>query len=143
MAANVLKSYWRIRIFICLQSILNFSFILYIFLFKLIIEINNTNKMIRLCEIFTINIISNHVRSILFIISFTYNVTSPCTCCHCFGKLRKNWLRFLFNCVGCAFVTYTSKQCAINAIRTMHQSHTMEVRIAYFWLTNYNYCIFS
>ncbi|XKL63822.1 hypothetical protein PGB90_006186 [Kerria lacca] len=27
---------------------------------------------------------------------------------------------------GCAFVTYTSKQCAINAIRTMHQSHTME-----------------
>ncbi|XP_065209967.1 CUGBP Elav-like family member 1 isoform X8 [Planococcus citri] len=27
---------------------------------------------------------------------------------------------------GCAFVTYTSKQCAINAIKTMHQSHTME-----------------
>ncbi|KAK7591162.1 hypothetical protein V9T40_002775 [Parthenolecanium corni] len=27
---------------------------------------------------------------------------------------------------GCAFVTYTSKQCAINAIRAMHQSYTME-----------------
>ncbi|XP_063222574.1 CUGBP Elav-like family member 1 isoform X40 [Bacillus rossius redtenbacheri] len=27
---------------------------------------------------------------------------------------------------GCAFVTYTSKQCAINAIKTMHHSQTME-----------------
>lgn len=40
-------------------------------------------------------------------------------CVNCF------WRVFL----GCAFVTYTSKQCAINAIRTMHQSHTMEVSI--------------
>jgi len=28
--------------------------------------------------------------------------------------------------VGCAFVTYASKQCAQNAIRGMHQSQTME-----------------
>ncbi|XP_049834153.1 CUGBP Elav-like family member 2 isoform X26 [Schistocerca gregaria] len=27
---------------------------------------------------------------------------------------------------GCAFVTYTSKQCAINAIKAMHHSQTME-----------------
>uniref|UniRef100_A0A1B6DGE1 RRM domain-containing protein n=1 Tax=Clastoptera arizonana TaxID=38151 RepID=A0A1B6DGE1_9HEMI len=27
---------------------------------------------------------------------------------------------------GCAFVTYTSRQCALNAIKAMHQSHTME-----------------
>ncbi|PNF20696.1 hypothetical protein B7P43_G00320 [Cryptotermes secundus] len=27
---------------------------------------------------------------------------------------------------GCAFVTYTSKQCAINAIKNMHHSQTME-----------------
>ncbi|XP_049940383.1 CUGBP Elav-like family member 2 isoform X15 [Schistocerca serialis cubense] len=27
---------------------------------------------------------------------------------------------------GCAFVTYTSKQCAINAIKVMHHSQTME-----------------
>jgi len=39
-----------------------------------------------------------------------------------------------FNCIffyfaGCAFVTYTSKQCAINAIKNMHHSQTMEVRL--------------
>ncbi|XP_065341146.1 CUGBP Elav-like family member 2 isoform X13 [Cloeon dipterum] len=28
---------------------------------------------------------------------------------------------------GCAFVTYTSKQCAINAIKAMHHSQTMEL----------------
>ena len=28
---------------------------------------------------------------------------------------------------GCAFVTYANKQCAQNAIRSMHQSQTMEV----------------
>ncbi|XP_034254172.1 CUGBP Elav-like family member 1 isoform X10 [Thrips palmi] len=28
---------------------------------------------------------------------------------------------------GCAFVTYTSKQCAVNAIKAMHHSQTMEV----------------
>lgn len=29
---------------------------------------------------------------------------------------------------GCAFVTFSSRQCAINAIRKMHHSQTMEVR---------------
>lgn len=31
---------------------------------------------------------------------------------------------------GCAFVTFTSKQCAINAIKAMHHSQTMEVSFA-------------
>jgi hypothetical protein len=34
---------------------------------------------------------------------------------------------FLAFVSGCAFVTYTSKQCAINAIKAMHHSQTMEV----------------
>ncbi len=29
---------------------------------------------------------------------------------------------------GCAFVTFQKRQCALNAIKSMHQSQTMEVR---------------
>lgn len=32
---------------------------------------------------------------------------------------------------GCAFVTFASKQYAINAIKSLHHSQTMEVRIIY------------
>jgi RNA recognition motif-containing protein len=40
-----------------------------------------------------------------------------------FLKLRKN--SFCFE--GCAFVTFQKRQCALNAIKSMHQSQTMEV----------------
>lgn len=29
--------------------------------------------------------------------------------------------------LGCAFVTFQKRQCALNAIKSMHQSQTMEV----------------
>ncbi len=29
---------------------------------------------------------------------------------------------------GCAFITFQKRQCAVNAIKSMHQSQTMEVR---------------
>lgn len=29
---------------------------------------------------------------------------------------------------GCAFVTFANRQCAMNAIKSMHHSQTMEVR---------------
>ena len=41
-------------------------------------------------------------------------------------------LMFLYMCgvclAGCAFVTFASRQCALNAIKNMHHSRTMEVR---------------
>jgi CUG-BP- and ETR3-like factor len=30
--------------------------------------------------------------------------------------------------LGCAFITFQKRQCAVNAIKSMHQSQTMEVR---------------
>ena len=29
--------------------------------------------------------------------------------------------------IGCAFITFQKRQCAVNAIKSMHQSQTMEV----------------
>lgn len=29
--------------------------------------------------------------------------------------------------LGCAFITFQKRQCAVNAIKSMHQSQTMEV----------------
>ncbi len=36
---------------------------------------------------------------------------------------------FLFSVVGCAFVTFASRACAQAAIKQMHHSTTMEVRL--------------
>ena len=33
---------------------------------------------------------------------------------------------------GCAFITFQKRQCAVNAIKSMHQSQTMEVRKFHF-----------
>lgn len=37
-------------------------------------------------------------------------------------------LIFHLNVAGCAFVTYANRQSALNAIKNMHHSQTMEVR---------------
>ena len=36
---------------------------------------------------------------------------------------------YFLSFAGCAFVTYANKQCALNAVKSMHHSQTMEVRI--------------
>jgi len=41
-----------------------------------------------------------------------------------FIQLRKS---FILSFLGCAFVTFQKRQCALNAIKSMHQSQTMEV----------------
>lgn len=38
-------------------------------------------------------------------------------------------LNKIFVLSGCAFVTFQKRQCALNAIKSMHQSQTMEVNI--------------
>jgi hypothetical protein len=44
-------------------------------------------------------------------------------------EVRKNFILFFdkFVFLGCAFVTFQKRQCALNAIKSMHQSQTMEV----------------
>ena len=43
--------------------------------------------------------------------------------------------------LGCAFVTFQKRQCALNAIKSMHQSQTMEVREIYRFLVVL-FCVF-
>ncbi len=44
-----------------------------------------------------------------------------------FLKLEKKNKPKSFSFKGCAFVTFQKRQCALNAIKSMHQSQTMEV----------------
>lgn len=60
----------------------------------------------------------------------------------------------VFLCIGCAFVTFTARQVAQSAIKSMHQSQTMEVlesitpcndhifTLYYSWLSCVCICIF-
>ena len=60
-------------------------------------------------------------------VTLTWRRWSPCTR-RCLLRIFMLIDMGIFMCVaGCAFITFSSKQCAMNAIKAMHHSQTMEV----------------